>query len=613
MAAEGANQLVGVVTLLGAAIIVVPIFKRLGLGSVLGYLAAGILIGPFGLKLYAEDPQSIIHIAELGVVMFLFIIGLEMKPSHLWGLRRQIFGLGSMQVVICAVLLTFVGMAAGLSWQVSFIGGAGFVLTSTAIVMQVLSERGDMASPRGQRMISILLFEDLIIVPLLAFVTFLSPMEASHIAEQPLLWQKIGIAGLSVTALVVIGIWLLNPLFRLLAKTKIRELMTAVALFVVLGSGLLMEAGGLSTAMGAFIAGVLLSESSFRHQLEADIEPFRGLLLGLFFLGVGMALDITVVLNNWIWILSAVIIMMVVKSLCIFIIAKLAKSTTGDAMDRAVVMAQGGEFAFVLYSAAAVQGVISTEVQANLTAIVVLSMIFAPITILLHNKYVAPRFKAKGHEREADTIDEQRSIILVGIGRYGQIVNHILTMSGYHPTIIDLNAAQVEGAKRFGIKSYYGNGTRPEILRNAGIESAELLIVAVDDKQQATLIVELARTMNPQIKIIARAYDRMHVFELYKAGADKQVRETFDSALRSGHKALEMLGIEEEVADEICRYYFERDRHRVKLMAEVYDPHLELFKNEEMRKIALAEDQETMLEIQNILARAKEKQEASLS
>ena len=394
MAAEGAGQLLSVVTLLGAAIITVPIFKKIGLGSVLGYLAAGLAIGPFGFGLFS-DPQSIIHIAELGVVMFLFIIGLEMKPSHLWGLRRQIFGLGSAQVVVSAILLTFVAMAFGFPWQVAFIAGAGFVLTSTAIVMQVLSERGDMASYRGQKMISILLFEDLIIVPLLAVVSFLAPADATAMVDTTPIWQKISTAGLSVTALVVAGIWLLNPLFLILAKTKIRELMTAVALFVVLGSAWLMEEGGLSTAMGAFVAGVLLSESSFRHQLEADIEPFRGLLLGLFFLGVGMALDLNVVFNNWLLILSAVVAMMFVKSLVIFGIAKLAGSSNTNAMDRAVVMAQGGEFAFVLFAAATTKGVINAEIQANLTAIVVLSMIFAPITILLHNKFVAPRLAEK--------------------------------------------------------------------------------------------------------------------------------------------------------------------------------------------------------------------------
>ena len=279
MAAEGAGELVRVVSLLGAAVVAVPLFKRLGLGSVLGYLAAGLAIGPFGLRL-VTDSQAIIHIAEFRVVMFLFVIGLEMKPSHLWGLRRQIFGLGSLQVLVCAILLTAVGMLYGFPWQVSFISAAGFVLTSTAIVMQVLNERGDIAAPRGQRIVSILLFEDLLIVPLLAIVAFLSPLEPVGEAARPL-WQSAAIAFGALAALVVAGLFVLNPLFRILAATRAREVMTAAALFVVLGAALLMEAGGLSMAMGAFVAGVLLSESSFRHQLEADIEPFRGLLTGV--------------------------------------------------------------------------------------------------------------------------------------------------------------------------------------------------------------------------------------------------------------------------------------------------------------------------------------------
>ncbi|MDH2998222.1 potassium transporter [Pasteurellaceae bacterium LFhippo2] len=605
MAAEGASQLISVVTLLGAAIIVVPIFKRLGLGSVLGYLAAGLAIGPFGFKLFADDPQNIIHIAELGVVMFLFIIGLEMNPSHLWGLRRQIFGLGTLQVVVSAVLLTLVGIAAGFSWQTAFIGASGFVLTSTAIVMQVLGERGDIAAPRGQKMVSILLFEDLIIVPLLAVVTFLAPVNPSELADTTPIWQKIGIAGLSLAALIAAGIWLLNPLFRIVAKTKVRELMTAIALFVVLGSALLMEQGGLSTAMGAFVAGVLLSESSFRHQLEADIEPFRGLLLGLFFLGVGMALDLNVVLDNWILIISGVIALMAVKSIAIYIIARLLKSSHMEAMDRAVLMAQGGEFAFVLYAAATAQGVIDSATNANMTAIVVLSMVLTPINILIHNKFVVPRFTTK-EEREADHIEEKRSIVLIGIGRYGQIINHVLTMAGYHPTVIDLDAKMIDSLRKLGIKSYYGNATRKEILHNAGVENAELLIVAIDDKESAVRVVEMARHMNPNIKIIARAYDRPHVYQLFQAGADLQIRETFDSAVRSSQKALRLLGIEKEVAEEVCRHYFYRDRHRVKVMAEYYDPKVSGFDNAEMMKVALEEDQITMLEIQSILERAKE-------
>lgn len=603
MAAEGAGQLVSVVTLLSAAVIVVPLFKKIGLGSVLGYLAAGLIVGPFGLKLF-NDPQSIIHVAELGVVMFLFIIGLEMKPSHLWGLRRQIFGLGSAQIILSAVLLTAVGLWLGFPWQVAFVGASGFVLTSTAIVMQVLSERGDIASYRGQKMISILLFEDLLIVPLLAVVTFLAPVELSSNTSEPL-WQKVGIAGLSLAVLIAAGIWVLNPLFKMLAKTKLREIMTAAALLVVLGSALLMEAGGLSMAMGAFVAGVLLSESSFRHQLEADVEPFRGLLLGLFFLGVGMALDLTIVLQNWQFILTAVVAMIVVKSICIYVVARLAKSTRATAMDRAVLMAQGGEFAFVLYSAAAAQGVIDAQTNASFTAIVVLSMVLTPFSLIIHNKYVVPLFSPTQEEQAADHIDEKHPIILIGIGRFGQIVNHLLAMVGYHATVIDKDAKMVENLKRYGVKSYYGNASRPELLHTAGIETAELLIVAINNKQQTTHIVELARKMNPNIKIVARAYDRTHVFELFKAGADKQVRETFDSAVRMGKLALRQLGIEKELSNEIGQTYFKRDRHRVKLMAEMYDPSLDMFQNQEMIRIALEEDQETMLVIQEILEKAR--------
>lgn len=604
MAAEGANQLISVVTLLGAAVIAVPLFKKLGLGSVLGYLAAGLIVGPFGLKLF-NDPHSIIHIAELGVVMFLFIIGLEMHPSHLWGLRKQIFGLGSLQVIGCAILLTIIGIAFGFSWQISFVGAAGFVLTSTAIVMQVLSERGDIAHPRGQSMVSILLFEDLLIVPLLAIVTFLAPMEVNELAAEQPVWQKLSIAALSMATLVAAGLWLLNPLFKLLAATKMREIMTAAALLVVLGSALLMELGGLSTAMGAFAAGVLLSSSSFRHQLEADIEPFRGLLLGLFFLGVGMSLDLSVVAQNWLLILGGVTILIVVKSFGIYMAARLTKSNHFDAMDRAVLMAQGGEFAFVLYAAAAGQGVIDNDTQANLTAIVVLSMVFTPFSIILHKKYVVPLFKNRQGWRDDDHIDEQQQIILIGIGRFGQIINHLLTMTGYKVTIIDMDEKLIKELKKRGIKTYYGNATRPELLRNAGVEKANLLIVAVDDRKQALQIVEHARELNPTLKIIARAYDRYHVFDLFQAGADVQVRETFDSALRTAKKALLALGVEPEVAKEISEYYFEKDCHSVRLMAEVYDPKIDRFKNEEITKIALENDQQVMLKIQEIMQRER--------
>lgn len=323
------------VVLLAAAVIAVPIFKRLDLGSVLGYLIAGLVIGPFGLAFF-QDPASILHIAELGIVMYLFIIGLEMQPSHLWGLRRQIFGLGTLQIVACALALTGTAMLFGLKWQIAFIAAAGFVLTSTAIVMQLLGDRGDLNQPKGQKIVSILLFEDLLIVPLLALVAFMAPTHVIETTSSRL--ESIGIGLLAIAGLIAAGYWLLNPLFRLLAASKAREVMTAAALLVVLGAALLMQVSGLSMAMGAFLAGVLLSESTFRHQIEADIEPFRGILLGLFFLGVGMSLDLTVVRQNWPFILAAVLAFMAVKTLMIYIVARMTRSSHHEALDRGVLM-----------------------------------------------------------------------------------------------------------------------------------------------------------------------------------------------------------------------------------------------------------------------------------
>lgn len=603
MAADGANQLINMVTLLGAAIVAVPIFKKIGLGAVLGYLAAGLAIGPFGFQLFT-DAHAIIHLAELGVVMFLFLVGLEMQPKHLWGLRKYIFGMGSLQIIVATAFLTLVSVLYGFSLQFSFIAAAGFVLTSTAIVMQSLNERGDMTSDRGRRIVAVLLFEDLLIVPLLAFVAFLAPENADQLHTTPPIWQQAAIAIGAVALLIVAGVWLLNPIFRILAKTKIRELMTAVALFVVLGSALLMEASGLSMAMGAFLAGVLLSNSSFRHQLEVDIDPFKGLLLGLFFLGVGMSLDLAHVISNWKVIISAVFAMMFAKGLVIYFVARFTGSNKADALDRAVLMAQGGEFAFVLYSAAALQGVISAEVQANMTAIIVLSMLLTPLFIIIHNRWIAPRFQQTSY-RENDYIDEQNEIILVGLGRYGQIVNHLLRSAGFNPTIIEQNATLIEGMQKRGVKSYYGDGTHPDLLHAAGIETAKLLIVAIDHAAQATQIVEHARAINPNLRIIARAYDRYHVFELAKAGANIQIRETFDSALRTAKQALQSMGIEQEKVHQIGNMFFGKDRHNVKLQAEAYDPSVTAFRNAEMLKIATEQDQEMMLAIQQILAEEK--------
>ena len=599
MATEGSSfDLIQVVSLLGAAVVAVPLFKRLGLGSVLGYLAAGLAIGPYGLAL-VTDSHAIIHIAEFGVVMFLFVIGLEMKPSHLWGLRRQIFGLGSLQVVISAILLTMVGVLFGAPWAVSFVCASGFVLTSTAIVMQVLGERQELASPRGQRIVSILLFEDLLIVPLLALVAFLAPATPESATHATPLWQTIGIALLSLGALVAAGLWVLNPLFRVLAASRAREVMTAAALLVVLGAGLLMEMGGLSIAMGAFVAGVLLSESSFRHQLEADIEPFRGLLLGLFFLGVGMALDLKVVAENWGIIVSGVIALMVTKALCVYGVARFAGSNHTDAMDRALLMAQGGEFAFVLYSAAASAGVIDARVNANMTAIVVLSMAITPLVLVLYQRFGNPA--PAGETREADTFDEQHPILVVGMGRFGQIVNSMLQMSGHSTTIIDLDPTTVAGLNRYGIKTHFGDASRPELLLTAGIENARLLVIAIDNREQALSIAHFAREVNPNIDIVARAYDRLHTFDLYQAGANEIVRETFDAAIRAGKRALERLGMSRDDAEKVGKIFYRHDRHGMIEQARVYDPTLGPFNNKQMAELVVAQRESTREAVQAAL------------
>lgn len=336
MAAESHGiDLLPVIALLGAAVVAAPLFKRIGLGSVLGYLAAGIAIGPFGLRLL-QEPSSILHVAELGVVMFLFIIGLEMRPSRLWGLRREIFGLGIVQVALCAILLTGVGVLTGFPVAPSFVAGAGFVLTSTAIVMQLLEERREMAAPKGQRIVSILLVEDMAIVPLLALVAFLAPIVPGSVAASGAIdWLSIAIGLVTIAGLVLAGRYLLNPLFGLIASVEAREVMTAAALMVVLGSAYVMQLGGLSMAMGAFLAGVLLSESTFRHQLEADVEPFRGILLGLFFLAVGMSLDLGVIARNWAMILFYVAAYMVVKAIVIYLVARLFKASNWEAIERA--------------------------------------------------------------------------------------------------------------------------------------------------------------------------------------------------------------------------------------------------------------------------------------
>lgn len=551
-------SLIAPVVLLAAAVVAVPIFKRIGLGSVLGYLIAGLIIGPFGFAFF-HDSASILHIAELGIVMYLFVIGLEMQPSHLWSLRREIFGLGTLQIVACALALTGVGLLFGFSWQVAFIGAAGFVLTSTAIVMQLLGDRGDIAQPQGQKIVAILLFEDLLIVPLLAIVAFMAP---NHVVESTSArLENIGIGLIAIAGLIAAGYWLLNPLFRLLAAAKAREVMTAAALLVVLGAALLMQVSGLSMAMGAFLAGVLLSESTFRHQIEADIEPFRGILLGLFFLGVGMSLDLSVVKQNWQLIVSGVIAMMFAKSLMIYIVARITQSRHTEALDRALLMAQGGEFAFVLFSAAVTAQVIDNTVKSNLTAIIVLSMVLTPILGILFKRFTETKDSVS-----LDNVDIAEglsgSILMIGFGRFGQVTSQLLLARGVDVTIIDNDIDMIQNAEKFGFKIYYGDGCRLDILHASGASAAEAIVICVDSKQTTNRIVELVTHEFPLSKVLVRSYDREHSLHLVKQKVDYMIRETFESAVKFGEVILEQLGVDEHEVRMISNEIRERDNER---------------------------------------------------
>ncbi len=561
MAAEVSGpDLAKIVALLGAAVVAVPLFKRLGLGSVLGYLAAGLAIGPFGLGLFT-DPQAIIHVAELGVVMFLFIVGLEMEPERLWGLRREIFGLGALQVGLCSVLLSFVGVAMGFPPGVSFIAAAGFVLTSTAIVMQVLEERGELSTPKGQRMISILLLEDLGIVPLLALVAFLAPGGAEATLMDRLAAVGIGIA--SILALVVVGRYLLNPLFSLLANAKAREILTAAALLVVLGSALALQLGGLSMAMGAFLAGVLLSQSSFRHQLEADIEPFRGLLLGLFFLGVGMALDLGVIANNWLLVLTTVASFMILKFAGIYGIARLLKAGRREAVERAVIMCQGGEFAFVLYAAATNVGLLTGESNAVLTAVIIISMVLTPLMIILHDRFMPPVAQSMDGVEAPEGLESK--VLIIGFGRFGQIVSQPLLARGHTISFIETDTESIRDGAEFGFKVHYGDGTRLDILHAAGAASARAIIIAIDKPESTQRIAEICKSEFPLVPVFARSFDRTTSLQLVQAGVHYQIRETFESALAMAEEALIKLGCEQTQADDVIVEFRRRDAERFEL------------------------------------------------
>ena len=554
------------VVLLAAAVVAVPLFRRLGLGSVLGYLAAGVLIGPFVFGMI-QDAEAILHVAELGVVMFLFIIGLEMRPAKLWALRKEIFGLGASQVLASGLLLTAVAMAFGVAPAVAFVGAMGFVLSSTAVIMQTLDERNEINTPQGQRAVSILLLEDLAIVPLLAVVAVLASILG--VAEDgPPIWQTIGLAVAAIAGVFIAGRYAINPLFRLLAKYGGREVMLAAALLVVVGAAWAMSLGGLSMAMGAFLAGVLLSDSTFRHQLEADVDPFRSILLGLFFLSVGMSLNLGVVVADWRWVVGGVVLFMIVKGLAIYGIARLFKARHHEALERAALFAQGGEFAFVLFGAALATGIFDPRTSAIFTAIVILSMLLTPLVTAV----VSRLFLKDGPQVSIDDLEGvdradglRERVLIIGFGRFAQVVSQPLLARDVDVSIIDHDVEMIQAAGNFGFKVYFGDGSRLDVLRASGAAEAETILVCVDKPEVADRIVELVKAEFPLTKLFVRAYDRGHSLRLIQAGVEYHIRETFESALKFGEQVLIDLGFNAEDVAETIEDVRRRDAERLTL------------------------------------------------
>ncbi|WP_243450982.1 monovalent cation:proton antiporter-2 (CPA2) family protein [Sphingosinicella sp. CPCC 101087] len=530
---------------MGAAVVAVPLFRRFGLSSVLGYFAAGLLVGPSVLGLFA-DAQSILHFSELGVVMFLFVIGLELRPYKLWAMRGEIFGLGLAQVALATLALSLTGaLIFGLSPPTAFVAGAGFVLSSTAVIMSVLQDRGEASSGEGRKSIAILLFEDLMIVPLLAVVAFMSPLSHGQ-----MVWKDGLVALAALLLLLGVSRWGLNPFFALLARARAREVLTAGALLVVLGAALLMDAVGLSMAMGAFLAGVMLSSSSYRHQIESDVEPFRGLLMGLFFLAVGMSLDLSVVAAEWQLLMALLAAFTIAKGTVVYAVARLFRSSSPQALHRTSMFLQGGEFAFVLYAAATSAGVIGERENALFATVVILSMVLTPLLMIIADRSIRTEASMAGIDAAQNLAGR---ILVIGFGRFGQIASQALLAKGVHLSVIDNNPDRIREAARYGFKVFFGDGARLDTLRHSGALDADAIMVCIDDPKSAMQIVGLVHHEFPQARLVVRSYDRDHAVELIRAGVDYQIRETVESAYLMGAEGLRALGFAEaDIADAVA-------------------------------------------------------------
>lgn len=610
--------------ILAAGVIAVPIATRLGLGSVLGYLLAGMAIAPL-LGALDVDVEALQVFAEFGVVMMLFVVGLELEPDKLWAMRRKLIGLGGGQVVLTALILAAAALAAGEAWQTSLAIGMILALSSTAIVVQSLTEKGLLKSEGGEASFSVLLFQDVAVIPILALLPLLALPEIAALgasaggaaeAHGPALDITTGmpawLAGITtlaaVGAVVLIGVYLTRPVFRFIAKARLRELFTAAALVFVIGIALLMSLVGLSPALGTFLAGVVLANSEYRHELESDIDPFKGLLLGLFFITVGAGIDFGLAMENWATVLFWAAVVVVVKIAVLAAIARVAGIRRQSAWLFSLSLAQAGEFAFVLTAFAVANFVLPRETADMLLLIVALTMLVTPLLFILYDQLIEAMY-CKGDLREPDAIEEENPIIIAGRGRMGGIVDRMLDIAGHRATVIDYDSTHLEHLQKFGVKSYFGDATRPDLLASAGIARARLLIVALDEREQIDKLVRYAVTNFPNLHVIARAKDRDHVYHLWAMGCRDVIRETYDSSLRMGRAAYEALGADPQTARAMRDVFEERDRTSMREVADLYRLDIPAWENEpllaKIRELRAEWDPKLRVMIDDIVKRGR--------
>jgi CPA2 family monovalent cation:H+ antiporter-2 len=597
---------------LAAAILVVPLAKRLGMGSVLGYLIAGMIIGPYILGFVGKEGQDIMHVAEFGVVMMLFLVGLELEPSRLWRLRSSILGLGGLQVLGTSLLLAIPGVLLGLQWNIALAIGMILSMSSTAIVLQTMTEKGLMRSSAGQNSFSVLLFQDLAVIPILAVLPLLSfhavgQSPADHVQvgwmDQLPGWARTLAVLAAVATVIFIGRTLVRPLLRYVAATRLRELFTATALLLVVATTALMYSVGLSPALGTFLGGVVLANSEYRHELESDIEPFKGLLLGLFFIAVGASINFGLILDAPGLVLALVASIMVLKTIVLYVLARIFKMGTDQGLIFAVSLSQVGEFAFVLLSFARQQGILDEKMTGMMMAIVALTMALTPLMIILNEKLILPRVGTVelAVQKEPDRIEEKNPAIIAGFGRYGNIVGRFLKANGIGTTVLEIDSDRVELLRKLGLKVYYGDATREDLLKAAGADAARLIIIALDSPDKCLELVETVKRHFPHLHVLVRAQDRSDAYELMDAGVLHLYRETFDSSLRMGVDALKLLGRRSYQAHRAVNIFRKHDDNALKHLSAIRDDRKQYInlareKIEELEKFIEADIQDRSLD-----------------